>query len=68
MNQMDENYWGVDFSVYNSRGYIINCNKLNDTNYRTAILPKGTYYIRVYRDEYNDYDDLGDRICQFWWR
>ena len=68
MNQMDKSYWSVDFSIYNSRGYRVTCNELNDTNYRTAVLPKGTYYIRVNRNEYSEYDEVCDRIYQFWWR
>ena len=71
MKQMDIR-WGVNFKVYNSRGYSITCNELNDTNYRTAVLSKGTYYIRVGRYAYWEYGDesynFADRICQFWWR
>ncbi len=59
----------VDFTIYNSRGYTVTCNSLGNSNYRTAVLPKGTYYIRVFRDDdFLDYDDFGNRICQFWWR
>lgn len=65
MKPMDSD--GSDnFSIYNSRGYRVSCNELNDTNYRTAVLPKGTYYIRVYTDV--DYDRYYGRIYQFWWR
>jgi hypothetical protein len=68
MKQMGEYVWGIDFSIYNSRGYSVTCNELNDTNYRTAVLPKGTYYIRVYFSDYEAYDSINGRIAQFWWR
>lgn len=65
MKQMDSD-GGDNFSIYNSRGYYVTCNELNDSVSRTAVLPKGTYYIRVYTDV--DYDRYYGRICQFWWR
>lgn len=65
MKQMDSD-GGGNFSIYNSRGYYVTCNELNDSVSRTAVLPKGTYYIRVYTDV--DYDRYYGRICQFWWR
>lgn len=68
IKNIDDGYSGRVFSVYNSRGYRVTCNELNDTNYRTAVLPKGTYYIRVNRNEYSEYDEVCDRIYQFWWR
>lgn len=68
MNQIDSDYDGVDFLIYNSRGYKVECNALNSTNYRTTVLPKGTYYLRVFFNEYSEYDEPTGRICQFWWR
>ncbi len=66
MNTMDNDYnYHNSFAIYNSRGYKVTCNALNDTNYRTAVLPKGTYFIRVHCEYY---DDLSGRIYQFWWR
>ena len=66
MNTMDNDYnYHNSFAIYNSRGYKVTCNALNDTNYRTAVLPKGTYFIRVH---FEYYDDLSGRIYQFWWR
>ena len=65
MKNMDLDGGGT-FSIYNSRGYKVDCNQLNDTNYRTAVLPKGTYYIRVYT--YANYNEHYNRIFQFWWR
>lgn len=67
MKQMDSNYnYYNSFSIYNSRGYKVTCNSLNDTNFRTTVLPKGTYYIRV---NCGNYEDLFfGRISQFWWR
>ena len=66
MKDIAEDYGDDNFSIYNSRGYKVSCNELSDTNYRTTVLPKGTYYIRVYTRAY--YDTHHDRIYQFWWR
>ena len=66
MKDIAEDYGDDNFSIYNSRGYKVACNQLNDTNYRTAVLPKGTYYIRVYT--YANYNEHYNRIFQFWWR
>lgn len=58
-----------DFEVFNYRGLYIRCPELTATSYRTAILPKGTYYIRVNRHyDYDDYDYYNERICQLTWR
>ena len=69
MKQIDE-YGSVDFSVFNSRGYEVSCNSLGNSNYRTAVLPKGTYYISVYFGDYEGYNSFNERgrIVQFWWR
>ena len=37
-----------NFTVYNASGEEIDCPFLSGTNYRTAKVAKGTYYIRVY--------------------
>ena len=66
MKDIAEDCGDDNFSIYNSRGYKVSCNELSDTNYRTTVLPKGTYYIRVYTRAY--YDTHHDRIYQFWWR
>lgn len=69
MKQIDE-YGSIDFSVFNSRGFKVSCNSLGNSNYRTAVLPKGTYYIRVYFGDYEGYNSFNGRgrIVQFWWR
>lgn len=68
MKQMDECAWGVTFSVFNSHGSDVNCKSVGNSLYRTAVLPKGTYYIQVDGGDFLDYHDFGNRICQFWWR
>ena len=56
------------FAVYNSHGIKLNCPSLTNRSWRTALLPKGTYYIRISRDRYEDeYSFYRDRFVQFWW-
>lgn len=56
------------FDVYNSHGIKLNCPSLTNRSWRTALLPKGTYYIRISRDRYEDEDSFyRDRFVQFWW-
>ena len=63
-----ENYY-TDFYIYNSRGYSVDNSKLTDTSWRTVLLPKGTYYIRVYRDNDEDEDSFYyGRYLEFCWR
>ena len=63
-----KNYY-TDFYIYNSRGYSVRCPELTETSWRTPLLPKGTYYIRVYRDD-DEYEDsfYHGRYLEFWWR
>lgn len=58
-----------DLIVYNSRGVKVNCPALTDKSRRTPVLAKGTYYIRLSRDRYEDkYSFYRERFVQFWWR
>lgn len=57
-----------DFAVYNSHGVKLNCPSLTNRSWRTALLPKGTYYIRISRERYEDEDSFyRNRFVQFWW-
>ena len=60
---------GADIAVYDARG-IKKKVKLSNITYRTAKLPKGTYYIRLRKDDmWQDYgrDYFGGRLCQLSW-
>lgn len=59
------------FCVYNSDGNHINCPELvTNKNYRTATLPKGTYYIRIRHFYYGEnlWGNSNSRIIQFSWK
>lgn len=54
------------FNIYDSQGDEVNCPELTKTSYRTGTLRKGTYYIRVWRDLYEN--EYFGRIVQVMWR
>ncbi|MDO5133883.1 MAG: hypothetical protein Q4D81_13035 [Eubacteriales bacterium] len=66
---LDDNYRS-DFYLYDSKGSRVNCPYLTTDSYRTAILPKGKYYIRILAiDKYSDaYGDFTGRISQLMWK
>lgn len=70
--QMDESFLdpfsSIYYAIYNSQGLKVSCKKLSGINFRTSALPKGTYYIRIYRSQTVHDKTIGGRICQFWWR
>ena len=58
-----------EFTVYNSHGVRLNCPSLTNRSWRTPLLAKGIYYIRISRDRYeSEYSYYYDRFLQFWWR
>ncbi len=58
------------FYVYDSKGNQIQCPELTtNTSYRTASIPKGTYYIRVkHEDNSSLWNSSYARIVQFSWK
>ena len=57
------------FYIYDSQGKNINCPELTKTSYRTGTLRKGTYYICVWSNSYDDEDyEYSGRIVQVMWR
>ena len=60
--------YSISSSIYNSQGIRVSCKKLEGINFKTAVLPRGTYYIRIHRSLDEHLRSFEGRICQFWWR
>ncbi len=57
------------FCVYNSDGEKINCPELiSKKTYRTASIPKGTYYVKIKFTASSLWDEYEPRIVQFSWK
>ena len=62
---------GVEVKLYNAKGKYIKTTEISDISYRTAKLPKGTYFIRLQRwDERGSSDGFTKwaRVCQLSWK
>ena len=57
---------GIDIDGEHNSFYYANYDWLNPPNAKTRVLPKGTYYLRIRRNE-DDFGYNSGRICQIWW-